>query len=223
MEIENINNGYYCNHRPEIMPLLPNSPVNILEIGCGAGKFITQINTEGERWGIEPDLLAAKEASKNLSNVLQGTFLEVRDKIPENFFDLVICNDVIEHMPDHDAFFKEINRIITKDGYLIGSVPNVRFYKNLQNLLFKKDWKYVDSGILDQTHLRFFTFRSLERSLKQSGFLIQKINGANSCITGSLSIKGIIRQILLILIMTVSVFSWRDIQYSQITFRCKNT
>jgi hypothetical protein len=96
-------------------------------------------------------------------------------------------------MPDHDAFFKEIKRIITKDGYLIGSVPNVRFYKNLQNILFKKDWKYVDSGILDQTHLRFFTFKSLERSLKQSGFLIQKINGANSCITGSLSIKGIIR------------------------------
>lgn len=220
MVLENLNNGYFCNFRSEMLSFLPSAPVNILEIGCGAGNFIAQIRTEGERWGVELDSIAATEASENLTKVLNGTFTEVKNKLPVKYFDLVICNDVIEHMPDHDAFFHDIKDVMTDKGSLVGSVPNVRFYKNLRNILFRKDWKYVDSGVLDRTHLRFFTFKSMERSLKESGFHIQQLKGINSAITGSLSIKGIVRQFTILSIILISMFSWWDIQYMQIAFRC---
>ena len=84
--------GYFCNFRSEMLSFLPNAPVNILEIGCGAGNFIAQIRTEGERWGVELDRLAATEASENLTKVLNGTFAEVKNKLPVKYFDLVICN-----------------------------------------------------------------------------------------------------------------------------------
>ena len=60
----------------------------------------------------------------------------------------------------------------------------------------------------------------MERSLKESGFHIQQLKGINSAITGSLSIKGIVRQFTILSIILISMFSWWDIKYMQIAFRC---
>lgn len=220
IDLDKVNEGYFCNLRPEMLNMLPDSTNNILEVGCGAGRFSMQIKVTGERWGVEPDAEAATEASACLTKVLHGTYMDVKDELPAGYFDLVICNDVIEHMEDHDAFLNDIKNAMTKDGVLVASVPNVRFYKNLRDILFRKDWKYVDSGVLDRTHLRFFTFKSMQRSLAECGFSIQDMQGMNSAITGSLSPKGIFRQFFLMSIILLSVFSWWDIQYMQIAFRC---
>ena len=220
IDIDKVNEGYYCNLRPEMLGILPDSNNNILEIGCGAGKFSMQVKVAGERWGVEPDNDAASGARKSLTKVLHGTYMDVKGELPDDYFDLIICNDVIEHMEDHDDFLNDIKSVMTKDGVLVASVPNVRFYKNLRDVLFRKDWKYVDSGVLDRTHLRFFTFKSMQCSLVDHGFSIQHMQGLNSAITGSLSPKGIFRQLFLMSIIVLSLFSWRDIQYMQIAFRC---
>jgi len=99
--------------------------------------------------------------------------------LPAHYFDLVICNDVIEHMPDHDAFLEDIKQKMAPGAHLVGSVPNVRYLPNLKQLLVRKEWRYADWGVLDRTHLRFFTCQSWERTLREHGFVIEAIAGIN--------------------------------------------
>jgi 2-polyprenyl-3-methyl-5-hydroxy-6-metoxy-1,4-benzoquinol methylase len=110
---------YYQSPRHEVVALLPKHYSRVLEIGCGAGRFRENLNQEHEYWGIEPVEPAAKIASKKLDKVLIGTYQEVLEQLPKDYFDLVVCNDVIEHMPDHEEFFQSIKNYIQKDGYLI--------------------------------------------------------------------------------------------------------
>jgi len=180
-----MNTSYYKIQRQEMVPLLPKQYSKVLEIGCGEGIFRENLNQEHEYWGIEPVESVAKIASNKLDKVLIGTYDEVYEQIPNNYFDLVICNDVIEHLPDHDKFFQSIKNKIKKNGYLIASISNVRFIKNLFEILIKKDWEYKNNGILDKTHLRFFTKKSLKRTIINNDFLIIQLIGINPCGSGS--------------------------------------
>jgi len=166
---------YYQGSRPEIIDLINHSPKRILELGCGDGSFRLLLDGELEYWGIEPFNKAAELARKNLHKVINDTYESAFPYLPDNYFDLIICNDVIEHFTDHDSFFSSIKTKISEDGYIVGSIPNVRHIYNLLNLVFKKDWKYQDDGILDQTHLRFFTEKSLRRTFMQHGYSIERL------------------------------------------------
>ena len=165
---------YYDWQRKEILPLIPENYQKVLEIGCGTGNFRDNLKYHCEYWGVEPFEKAALQAEKKINKVLIGTYEEVVKELPNGYFDLVICNDVIEHMVDHNAFFQSIKTKMTNDSYLIGSIPNVRCFSNLYGLLKNKEWKYEESGILDYTHLKFFTEKSLKRTLQENGFIIHQ-------------------------------------------------
>jgi len=175
----NDTSSYYRFRRHEVAALLPEDYTKVLEIGCGTGVFRDNLNQEHEYWGIEPVESIAKVASNKVDKVLIGTYQETCSQIPNDYFDLVICNDVIEHMPDHDEFFQSIKKKMDKDGCLIASIPNVRYIKNLFEVLVKKDWEYKSAGILDRTHLRFFTKKSLVRTIIDNGFSIDQLTGIN--------------------------------------------
>ena len=170
---------YFKNNRKEMIPLLPQQYSKVLEIGCGEGVFRQNLSQDSEFWGVEPDRASAKVAAKKIETVLIGTYEEMYNDIPNDYFDLVICNDVIEHLVDHDVFFQSIKKKLTKDGCLVASIPNVRYIKNLNELLVKKDWEYKSDGILDRTHLRFFTEKSLRRTIIDNGFVVDKFMGIN--------------------------------------------
>ena len=165
--------------------LLPNKYSKVLEIGCSEGDFRENLSQELEYWGVEPVEHAATIASKKLDKVLIGTYQEMSNHIPNDYFDLVICNDVIEHMVNPDEFFQSIKEKINSDGYLVASVPNVRYLYNLFEILVRKDWKYKNEGILDRTHLRFYTEKSLKRTIIDNGFLIDQFMGINPFWYGS--------------------------------------
>lgn len=171
--------GYYRYSRNEMLPLLPESYSKVLEIGCGEGNFRQTLNQECEYWGVEPNEFAATIASKKLDKVLHGSYQEIFNQIPNHYFDLVVCCDVIEHMVDHDEFFQSIKQKITKNSCLVVSIPNVRYLGNLFEILIKKDWKYKDEGVLDKTHLRFFTKKSISRTITDNGFVIDQLMGIN--------------------------------------------
>ena len=175
--------AYYQQQRRDMRGYLPENPRRVLEIGCGEGAFSASIVGAKEKWGVEPNTAAAQIAAGRLDHVLTGRFDTVSDQLPRQHFDLVVCNDVIEHMEDHDRFLRDIRAHIAEGGVLVGSVPNIRNYKILFDLLFLGDWRYQDSGIMDRTHLRFFTQSSLRRSLVQAGYRIEILRGMN----GSLS------------------------------------
>lgn len=170
---------YHKNRRKEMRPFLPKHYSRVLEIGCGEGNFRTNLSQEHEYWGVEVAEPEAIIASKTLSKVLIGPYQEKADQIPNGYFDLVVCNDVIEHMVNHDKFLQSIKTKIGKDGCLVASIPNVRYLLNLFEILVKKDWEYKNNGILDRTHLRFFTRKSLFRTISDNGYVVDKFMGVN--------------------------------------------
>jgi SAM-dependent methyltransferase len=170
---------YRALARPEMLPFVPARRDRVLEVGCGQGRFIAAIPDVTERWGIEPDAAAAAAAQTRLTRVIAAPFDDARPMLPCHYFDIVICNDVIEHMVDHDRFLEEVKDFLAPGGALVASIPNVRYYLNLFELIVARDWEYRDWGILDRTHLRFFTERSLRRTLAQHGWRIEVLAGIN--------------------------------------------
>jgi|LGOV01.1.fsa_nt_gb 2-polyprenyl-3-methyl-5-hydroxy-6-metoxy-1,4-benzoquinol methylase len=212
---------YYLGKRPDIIKLLPNCYTKVLEIGCGDGGFSKNLKQTCEYWGIEPVQNVAKSATKSLHKALIGTYQEVHEHLPNNYFDLVICNDVIEHMEDHDQFFEMIKQKMRPDSHIVGSIPNVRYFANLYALLLKRDWMYKDKGILDRTHLRFFTEKSLKRTILEHGFVIEEFQGINSAIMRLRSIKRIIRYVIIRFIEFGSLGLYSDIKFLRFAFRIR--
>ena len=179
LELTSTPQNYFSFLRPEMKKVLPKTYSKVLEIGCGHGFFRDNLNTEHEYWGVELDADAAQAAHGRLDKVLTGVYDSVQQDLPDAYFDLVICNDVIEHMDDYEKFLREIQTKLTKNANLVVSLPNVRFLPNLFELIVLKDWRYRGAGILDKTHLRFFTRKSIIRTLGQTGWSIETIQGVN--------------------------------------------
>jgi 2-polyprenyl-3-methyl-5-hydroxy-6-metoxy-1,4-benzoquinol methylase len=173
--------GYYDGERPEMIPLIPSVYHRVLEIGCGNGSFRKFLTIRPhEYWGIEPNEKAAKDAQKILDKVIVGFYGDVTSLIPDNYFDLIICLDVIEHIEDTKNFLRSISKKLDPiHGHIIFSIPNVRYFDNIIELLIRKDWKYRNAGILDETHLRFFTQKSIIRLFNENGFIIEQLQGLN--------------------------------------------
>lgn len=170
---------YFKHMRPEMQEFVPAQRRRVLDIGCSEGRFSASLPGVEERWGIEPSP-AARDARTRLDRVFESTFEEAQPDLPLKYFDVVVCNDVIEHMPDHARFLRDIQHHIAPGGMLVGSVPNVRYYENLFQFLLEKDWHYRDHGILDRTHMAFFTEKSLRHTLERSGFKVVAMRGINS-------------------------------------------
>jgi len=171
--------AFYHSVRVEMVDFLPSEYSKVLEIGCNEGNFRQFASKHSEYWGIEPFEEAANVAKTKMDKVLVGFYDEIVSEIPDNYFDLVIAFDVIEHMEQPWSFLQSIKRKMTANASIVLSIPNVRYYGNLKELLYKKDWKYSDSGILDITHLRFFTKKSIIRLLNDNDFEIEKMQGIN--------------------------------------------
>lgn len=170
---------YYAGLRPELIPFIPDRFRRVLEVGCGRGGFRRNLPPDVEVWGIEPTAEQAEVARQSLTRVLHGNYESVSASLPDRYFDLVICNDVIEHMPDDAAFLTSIRSKLATDGALMGSIPNMRHWPTLSALVSNQEWEYQDSGVLDRTHLRFYTIKSFPRLLERSGFTVQRFEGIN--------------------------------------------
>ena len=171
---------YYENERPEMLPFIPSSAKKALEIGCGHGRFSAQLVKNGiETWGIEPDPHSFEVASKKLFKVLEGTIESQINNVPDDYFDVIIMNDVLEHLLYPWDNLKQLRSKLSDNGVLISSIPNVRYSKNIFNLIIKRNWEYTESGILDSTHFRFFTKKSIKTLYRKSGYSVQTIKGIN--------------------------------------------
>jgi 2-polyprenyl-3-methyl-5-hydroxy-6-metoxy-1,4-benzoquinol methylase len=217
---------YFLNSRQEVAPFLPTHYLRTLEIGCGAGGFSqTYLKLAQEKWGIEPDIEAAAIATPKFHNLLVGTYDQACTKLPDNYFDLVVCNDVIEHMRDHDAFLRGIKSKMKSGAYLVGSIPNIRHFTALIKLLIFKDWPYANDGILDRTHLRFFTKKSLRRAFIENGYEIEELQGIRSIVrdgvTGLSPMQNVATRLAAAVLVGASFGYWSDTQYPQFAFRIR--
>jgi len=170
---------YYINTRHEMLEYLPEKPIKTIEFGCGNGNFSALIKKKyyTESWGVDINEKAAEFAETKLDKIIIGDAMEVINKLPENYFDSLICNDFLEHLPYPDLFLQRIRKTLTRDAFITCSLPNVRSWGHFINYFFFKDWKYIDEGVLDKTHLRFFTLKSLKRFFNELNIEIEIIKG----------------------------------------------
>lgn len=172
-------NSYYTQSRSEMLPFIPNQANRLLDIGCGAGIFLEQLKKEKRTLlGIEMNTKAAAEAQKRIDQVFVGDVMEQLDCIGA-VVDCISANDILEHLIDPSACLKKMKTVLADSGVVVASIPNVRYLPNLIGLLLKKDWEYTESGILDKTHLRFFTKKSIIRLFEDAGYSVEQINGIN--------------------------------------------
>lgn len=212
MNQDNPDNKYYKQERTEIARLIIGQPKTILEIGCASGYFKHNIPWDCDYRGVEPVHEAACEARDNGITVYEGLYQDVADRIPDGMFDLIVCNDVIEHMADPWLFLKGLKTKLAPEGCVIGSLPNVRYLLNLRDLVFRKDWPYADAGVLDRTHLRFFTLKSARRLFNECHYEIDVLRPSGPDRFNWL--KKVISPLFL--------FIGTDVLYMQMAFRLKS-
>lgn len=168
------DDSYYAATRSDMLRFIDGNPRRILEIGCGAGNFSRNFS-DVEYWGIEPNKQMAIQAENIATKILLGTYDDVESLIPDFYFDLVVCNDVIEHMSDPAGFLERVKHKLSPLGKLIVSLPNLRFAPLLYNLVFHGEFEYIRSGILDYTHLHLFTQKSFTTMASSCGWNVEVI------------------------------------------------
>ena len=175
------NDSYYVNERKELLKFVPTAITSALDIGCGAGNFGRMLKNQlnVEVWGIEPDKKSATIAESVLDKVINDVFDAESLKKLDRKFDVIFFNDVLEHVPDPDWALRNCHQLLNPGGAIVASLPNMRFYTVINELLFEQDFKYQDSGIMDKTHLRFFTKKSMMRLFNENGYHIRSIDGIN--------------------------------------------
>lgn len=181
MDYQSKKGKYYFNNRPEMLEFFPEDAKTVLDVGCGQGTFVKQIKDEyhTETWGIEYMETHGEKAKKVLDKVFIGECEKFIDDLPNDYFDVIYFNDVLEHLIDPYMVLENIKNKLTKKGIIISSIPNIRYHSALKSLVLNKDWKYQESGVMDHTHLRFFTKKSIRRMYENLGFKIISHKGIN--------------------------------------------
>jgi spore maturation protein CgeB/cyclopropane fatty-acyl-phospholipid synthase-like methyltransferase/Tfp pilus assembly protein PilF len=168
--------SYYENIRNDLLPIVPKNAKCILEIGCGAGLTGQELKRRNGAFvaGIELNLNAANEAKKVLDDVINGDIEKMDIPYSDGSFDCVIFADVLEHLVDPLSTLVKIRRLLKKDGTIVASIPNVQFHGVLHSLI-EGNWTYEKEGILDETHLRFFTYKEIQKLFAKAGYFIQGV------------------------------------------------
>lgn len=152
--------SYFESVRFEIEPLLPTNINRVLEIGCGTGGTLQWLKrVKNCTWvgGVELNEEAASIAKDKLDFFISGNVERMVLPLEKCSLDLILCLDVLEHLVDPWLTVKNLTKLLKPGGALIVSLPNIMHRSALFPLLLHDRWDYTMSGILDRTHLRFFT------------------------------------------------------------------
>jgi SAM-dependent methyltransferase len=175
---------YYYHHvRKEMLPFFLTQFKRVLDVGCGNGRFGEQLKTSFpglEVCSVGPVAESQAAATHLLDHALLGHF-DTALQLPDNYFYVVVFNDSLEHFPDHVPALELALRLLKPGGAVVASIPNIRYWPQLQKYLIEGDWRYESAGVLDRTHLRFSTRKSVLRELAAAGFEMQSIEGINAC------------------------------------------
>jgi len=183
--------GYYDFCRFDVIALITHTeiePISVLEIGCSSGGTLAKIT---DIW--KNAIVKGVEIVPDIATIAQNRGLDVicrnieNDELPYEMesFDYIIIADVIEHLYDPDKVLQELLLYMKKGGKYLCSVPNIQ-HISIVNDLMKGKFEYVDAGILDKTHIRFFTLHSVKQLFSRLNMVIEFIQGVTWSMQGPL-------------------------------------
>lgn len=170
--------AYFAGARRDLVDRLPLDPgAVILEIGCGAGGTGAHALREGKckRYvGIDISDAAASKARIRLSEVLVDDVETMAFPWPEQTFDALIMSEVLEHLRDPWEALERLLPLVKQHGLIMASSPNISHHRVIRNL-FRGRWELTESGVMDSTHLRWFTPASFEKMFTDVGVRVESI------------------------------------------------
>lgn len=169
--------GYHDLLRPEILNLIPYTSKAILDLGCGTGTLGKALKKRQPCivTGIELDKEAAETATKNLDICFCDNLNRYDPALRRRTYDCIVLADILEHLISPWPVLKKFVSVLEENGSLVASLPNMAhpyIVRELQRGLFR----YQPAGILDVTHLRFFTKTTIGQLFYQAGLKIIKID-----------------------------------------------
>jgi len=176
---------YGDDPRTELIDLIEETPEQILELGCSSGATgmaIKQKFPDVKYIGIDSDKESAESAQTRLDKVIVSDI----EKVPldtfgleKESFDHIICADILEHLYDPWKMLYDLRSYLTPTGKLLVSIPNVQYINHIINFM-NGGWKYDDNGLLDVTHIRFFTLNEIVKMFRGTGYDIIHCSGVTN-------------------------------------------
>jgi O-antigen biosynthesis protein len=170
---------YHEVRREDLLQMLRLPLGRVLDVGCAGGCFgeiLKQQYAGVHVTGIETHAGAAAIAAKRLDHVIRKPIEDVdfdAEGIPAGSLDVIVLADVLEHLYDPWRALVRLRPLLAPTGYLLISVPNARNLGMLSLLADRGVFPYTSAGLLDITHIRFFTARELNRMLTETGFRME--------------------------------------------------
>ncbi len=172
---------YFRVPRADILPLIPRPVDRVLEIGCGAGETLGLLKSRGlcrETIGVELVPAVAERARALVDGVYEGDVETMALPCAPESVDLILCLDVLEHLRDPWGMVETLRTLLKPGGALIASLPNVQHCKVVVPLLLRGRWDYMPAGLLDRTHLRFFTKATAIELLAGAGLRVTRVHAS---------------------------------------------
>lgn len=149
----------------------------VLDVGCATGDVARVLNSRGCRVsGVEIDAESAELARPDLEELVI-TDLDtspLSDHFKAGSFDVVIFADVLEHLRDPVAVLRDSLSLLAPDGRVVISIPNVA-HGSVRLALLQGRWNYTETGLLDSTHIRFFTRSGFLTLLDEAGLAVDEL------------------------------------------------
>jgi SAM-dependent methyltransferase len=170
---------YFGGVRRDFLALLPrDGRADVLEIGCGFGETGAAALAAGlcqTYTGVELVPQAAAIARTRLTKVLEGDVERMELPLPAQHFDAVLMSEVLEHLVDPWTLVKRIAHLLKPGALVLASSPNVAQISVLRGLLADR-WDLTEAGVMDRTHLRWFTQTSYRRMFEDAGIRVDQLH-----------------------------------------------
>lgn len=166
-------------HNPDLLALMPVGARAIVEVGCGSGALAREfkvLNPGCDYLGIDISEDYAALARRHCDTVMAMNI----DQAAEPFFDRQrnrdcwVFGDCLEHLKDPWRVLELIRWVIPESGCVAACIPNAQHW-SLQARLALGEWRYEDAGLLDRTHLRFFTRKTIVELFEAAGFRVDQM------------------------------------------------